>query len=96
MAKTFNRLDNLQLQENQAASGSLILKNLEDVDSAKVYNLMPVRVFDDLMLKKKLVTDNELFWKPAQQQAPPSGISKIEVGVKILDDYKNAKLPVEV
>ena len=62
MAKTFNRLDNLQLQEYQAASGSAILKNLEDVDSAKVYNLMPVRVFDDLMLKKKLVHENELFW----------------------------------
>ena len=58
MAKTFNRLDNLQIQEYQAASGSAILKNIEDIDSAKVYNLMPQRVFDDLMLKKNLVSDD--------------------------------------
>ena len=59
MAKTFNRLDNIQLQQAQAASGSAFLKNIEDIDSAKVYNLMPVRVFDDLMLKKKLVSNNQ-------------------------------------
>ena len=59
MAKTFNRLDNIQLQQAQAASGSSILKNIEDIDSAKVYNLMPVRVFDDLMLKKNLVSNNQ-------------------------------------
>ena len=59
MAKTFNRLDNIQLQQAQAASGSSILKNIEDIDSDKVYNLMPVRVFDDLMLKKNLVSNNQ-------------------------------------
>jgi len=51
---------------------------------------MPQRVFDDLMLKKKLVSDVQPWNTSDSQQNIVFG--QIDVDVKILDEYKNTNI----